>query len=100
MSSAALFLSVMRSFTDQANEQQYIPLNDLGFSQARFTICNSSLSEYGTLGFELGYSLVSPDSANHLGGAILVDFANTRNVSSDQFIAAGERKWLTAQPAW
>ncbi|KAF7335011.1 2-oxoglutarate dehydrogenase complex E1 component, mitochondrial [Mycena venus] len=64
---------------DQVNEQQYIPLNDLGSSQARFVICNSSLSEYGTLGFELGYSLVSPDALTCI---------------IDQFIAAGERKWL------
>ncbi|KAG6863738.1 hypothetical protein C0991_003605, partial [Blastosporella zonata] len=40
----------------------YVPLNDLGLNQARFVMCNSSLSEYGTLGFKLGYSLVSPDS--------------------------------------
>ncbi|KAG6863240.1 2-oxoglutarate dehydrogenase E1 component, partial [Blastosporella zonata] len=47
---------------DQNNEQQYVPLNDLGSNPAHFVVCNSSLSEYGTLGFELGYSLVSPDS--------------------------------------
>ncbi|KAF8895173.1 putative KGD1-alpha-ketoglutarate dehydrogenase [Infundibulicybe gibba] len=64
---------------ERVNEQQYVPLNDLGSSQARFVICNSSLSEFGTLGFELGYSLVSPDSLTCI---------------IDQFIAAGERKWL------
>ncbi|KAJ7714717.1 hypothetical protein B0H14DRAFT_3522928 [Mycena olivaceomarginata] len=31
-------------------------------SKVCFVICNLSLFEYGTLGFELGYSLVSPDS--------------------------------------
>jgi len=44
---------------DQKNEQQYIPLNDIGANQAQSVVCNSSLSEYGTLGFELDYSLVS-----------------------------------------
>ncbi|KAJ7935482.1 thiamine diphosphate-binding protein [Mycena leptocephala] len=78
---------------DQVNEQQYVPLNDLGSSQARFVICNSSLSEYGTLGFELGYSLVSPDSLT-MWEAQFGDFANNAQCIIDQFIAAGERKWL------
>ena len=78
---------------DQVNEQQYVPLNDLGSSQARFVICNSSLSEFGTLGFELGYSLVSPDSLT-VWEAQFGDFANNAQCIVDQFIAAGERKWL------
>ncbi|KAJ6557323.1 2-oxoglutarate dehydrogenase E1 component [Mycena vulgaris] len=78
---------------DQVNEQQYVPLNDLGSSQARFVICNSSLSEFGTLGFELGYSLVSPDSFT-MWEAQFGDFANNAQCIIDQFIAAGERKWL------
>jgi hypothetical protein len=47
---------------DQETEHQYIPLNHVGEDQAKFTVCNSHLSEFGVLGFELGYSLVSPDS--------------------------------------
>jgi 2-oxoglutarate dehydrogenase E1 component len=78
---------------DQANEQQYVPLNDLGSNQARFVVCNSSLSEYGTLGFELGYSLVSPDALT-IWEAQFGDFANNAQCIIDQFIAAGERKWL------
>ena len=78
---------------DQVNEHQYVPLNDLGSSQARFVICNSSLSEYGTLGFELGYSLVSPDCLT-IWEAQFGDFANNAQCIIDQFIAAGERKWL------
>ncbi|KAF9032761.1 thiamine diphosphate-binding protein [Panaeolus papilionaceus] len=78
---------------DQVNEAQYIPLNDLGSSQARFVVCNSSLSEFGTLGFELGYSLVSPDSLT-IWEAQFGDFANNAQCIIDQFIAAGERKWL------
>lgn len=78
---------------DQINEQQYIPLNDLGGSQARFVICNSSLSEFGTLGFELGYSLVSPECLT-VWEAQFGDFANNAQCIIDQFIAAGERKWL------
>ncbi|KAF8073345.1 thiamine diphosphate-binding protein [Lyophyllum atratum] len=78
---------------DQVTEEQYVPLNDLGSSQARFVICNSSLSEFGTLGFELGYSLVSPDSLT-VWEAQFGDFANNAQCIIDQFIAAGERKWL------
>ncbi|KAI9568385.1 thiamine diphosphate-binding protein [Boletus coccyginus] len=78
---------------DQVNEQQYVPLNDLGSKQARFVVCNSSLSEFGTLGFELGYSLVSPDFLT-IWEAQFGDFANNAQCIIDQFIAAGERKWL------
>jgi len=28
----------------------YVPLNDLSPDQAHYTVCNSSLSEYGVLG--------------------------------------------------
>jgi 2-oxoglutarate dehydrogenase E1 component len=45
---------------DQKTDETYMPLKHLEEGQGAVTICNSSLSEYGVLGFELGYSLVDP----------------------------------------
>jgi 2-oxoglutarate dehydrogenase E1 component len=39
-----------------------VPLNHVAVNQAQYTVCNSSLSEYAVLGFELGYSLTNPNS--------------------------------------
>ncbi|KAF0535238.1 oxoglutarate dehydrogenase, E1 component [Gigaspora margarita] len=44
------------------NESQCVPLNNLRPEQTCYVVCNSSLSEFGTLGFELGYSLVDPNA--------------------------------------
>jgi len=78
---------------DQENESTYVPLKHLGGDQGSFTVTNSHLSEFGTLGFELGYSLVSPHSLT-IWEAQFGDFANSAQVIIDQFIAGGERKWL------
>lgn len=77
---------------DQASEQTYTPLNSLSEDQAAFVISNSSLSEYGVMGFEYGYSLTSPD-ALVMWEAQFGDFANTAQVIIDQFVAAAESKW-------
>eukprot|EP01134_Creolimax_fragrantissima_P007928 CFRG7928T1 len=78
---------------DQKNESTYVPLQNLGEGQAPYSVCNSSLSEYGVLGFELGYSMANPN-ALVMWEAQFGDFANGAQIVFDQFLSSGEQKWL------
>jgi 2-oxoglutarate dehydrogenase E1 component len=80
-------------WVDQNNGAKYIPLTTVG--PARFEVRDSPLSEYGVLGFEYGWSLADPQTLV-LWEAQFGDFANGAQVTIDQFIAAGEAKWLRA----
>ena len=62
-------------------------------AQAPYTVCNSSLSEYGVLGFELGFSMTNPN-ALVLWEAQFGDFSNTAQCIIDQFISSGQAKWV------
>lgn len=68
-------------------------MNHLWPDQAPYTVCNSSLSEYGVLGFELGYAMASPN-ALVLWEAQFGDFHNTAQCIIDQFISTGQAKWV------
>uniref|UniRef100_A0A672HUR7 2-oxoglutarate dehydrogenase complex component E1 n=1 Tax=Salarias fasciatus TaxID=181472 RepID=A0A672HUR7_SALFA len=70
-----------------------IPMNHLSPDQAPYTVCNSSLSEYGVLGFELGFAMASPN-ALILWEAQFGDFHNTAQCIIDQFICPGQAKWV------
>ncbi|XP_031346025.1 2-oxoglutarate dehydrogenase, mitochondrial isoform X3 [Photinus pyralis] len=71
----------------------YNALSNLYPDQAPYSVCNSSLSEFGVLGFELGYSMTNPN-ALVLWEAQFGDFNNTAQCIIDQFICSGQAKWV------
>jgi 2-oxoglutarate dehydrogenase E1 component len=79
--------------TDQKTGAKHNLLTNLSPKQAPFYAYNSALSEFGVLGFEMGYSLDSPNQLV-IWEAQFGDFANSAQVIIDQFLASGETKWL------
>ncbi len=80
-------------WVDQNTEEKYIPLATL--PHGKFEVYDSTLSEFGVLGFEYGFALADPKTLV-LWEAQFGDFANGAQVMIDQFIAAGEVKWQRA----
>jgi 2-oxoglutarate dehydrogenase E1 component len=80
-------------WVDQQSGAKYIPLTKV--DGGRFEVRDSPLSEFGVLGFEYGFSLADPKTLV-LWEAQFGDFANGAQSIIDQFVAAGEAKWLRA----
>jgi 2-oxoglutarate dehydrogenase E1 component len=78
---------------DQRDERRFIPLDTV--PHGNFEVYDSPLSEYGVLGFEYGYAMADPKTLV-LWEAQFGDFANGAQIIIDQYIAAGEAKWLRA----
>jgi 2-oxoglutarate dehydrogenase E1 component len=77
--------------TLESSEEEYTPLTQLG-AEAKFSIYNSLLSEYGVLGFEYGYALANPNSLT-LWEAQFGDFLNGAQIIVDQYLVSAETKW-------
>jgi 2-oxoglutarate dehydrogenase E1 component len=74
-------------------KKQYRPLSHLSPAQAKYTVCNSSLSEFAVLGFDLGFSTSNPN-ALIIWEAQFGDFHNNAQCIIDQFICSGQDKWV------
>ncbi len=83
---------------DRTTGEEFTPLQLLATnvdgspSGGKFLVYDSPLSEFGTVGFEYGYTVGNPD-AFVMWEAQFGDFVNGAQSIIDEFISSGEAKW-------
>lgn len=77
---------------DQETAESYAPYSHLKEGQPRCDIYNTILSEFGSMGFEFGYSWSSPQ-ALVCWEAQYGDFVIGAEILIDHYLAAAEQKW-------
>ena len=81
---------------DAKNGELYVGLDAVNGDKVEFCVYDSILSEYAVLGFEYGNATCDPTFLT-LWEAQFGDFSNGAQIIIDQFISAGEAKWMQMQ---
>ena len=74
------------------SEEEVVLLNGVHNNQGNFDIYNSSLSEYGVMGYDYGYAMASPNALT-IWEAQFGDFSNGAQIMIDQYLSSAEDKW-------
>ncbi len=79
-------------YHDAVTGEEHVPLQRIAQATAAFEICNSPLSEYACVGFELGYNLQEPGRLV-LWEAQYGDFINGAQIILDEYLTSSRAKW-------